>query len=172
MASVCHAQEVLPRPEPPFKGHIGATVQDSTLDFPQQVKAPEGAPNILLIMTDDVGFGASSTFGGPIPTPTMDGLAKEGLRYTQFHSTALCSPTRGSIAHRAQSPLQRHGRYHGTGHGFPRLQLADAEEQWHICEGSQTERLQHGLVWQKPQRPRLAVEPGWAVRSLADRVRL
>ena len=97
MASMCHAQEVLPRPEPPFKGHVGATVQDSTLDFPQQVKAPQGAPNILLIMTDDVGFGASSTFGGPIPTPTMDRLAKEGLRYTQFHTTALCSPTRAAL---------------------------------------------------------------------------
>jgi arylsulfatase A-like enzyme len=94
---VGYAQEVLPRPEPPFKGHVGPTVQESTLDFPQQVKAPQGAPNILLIMTDDVGFGASSTFGGPIPTPTMDRLAKEGLRYTQFHTTALCSPTRAAL---------------------------------------------------------------------------
>jgi arylsulfatase len=92
-----YAQEVLPRPEPPFKGHIGPTVQDSTLDFPPQVKAPAGAPNILLIMTDDVGFGASSTFGGPIPTPSMDRLAKDGLRYTRFHTTALCSPTRAAL---------------------------------------------------------------------------
>jgi arylsulfatase len=67
-----HAQEVLPRPEPPFKGHIGRTVQESTKDFPQEVTAPEGAPNILLILTDDVGFGATSPFGGPIPTPTFD----------------------------------------------------------------------------------------------------
>ena len=94
---ISYAQEVLPRPEPPFKGHVGPTVQDSTLDFPQQVKAPQGAPNILLILTDDVGFGASSTFGGPIPTPSMDRLAKEGLRYTQFHTTALCSPTRAAL---------------------------------------------------------------------------
>jgi Sulfatase len=92
-----YAQEILPRPEPPFKGHIGPTVQDSTLDFPQQVKAPQGAPNILLILTDDVGFGASSTFGGPVPTPSMDRLAKDGLRYTQFHTTALCSPTRAAL---------------------------------------------------------------------------
>jgi len=97
MIGVSAAQEVLPRPEPPFKGHIGPTIQDSTLDFPQQVKAPQGAPNILLILTDDVGFGASSTFGGPIPTPSMDRLAREGLRYTQFHTTALCSPTRAAL---------------------------------------------------------------------------
>src|SRR5580704_8923632 len=91
------AQEVLPRPDPPFKGHIGRTVAESTKDFPQEVKAPKGAPNILLILTDDVGFGASSTFGGPIPTPTFDRLAKNGLRYTQFHTTALCSPTRAAL---------------------------------------------------------------------------
>jgi arylsulfatase len=91
------AQEVLPRPEEPFKGHISRTTEDSKPDFPKEVEAPQGAPNILLIMTDDVGFGASSTFGGPIPTPTMDRLAKAGLRYTQFHTTALCSPTRAAL---------------------------------------------------------------------------
>jgi arylsulfatase A-like enzyme len=94
---VCRAQEVLPPPAAPFKGHIGPTVQDSTRDFPSEIKAPKGAPNILLILTDDVGFGASSTFGGPIPTPTMDRLAANGLRYTQFHTTALCSPTRAAL---------------------------------------------------------------------------
>jgi len=94
---VGHAQEVLPQPAPLFKGHIGSTAQDSTPDFPREIKAPKGAPNILLILTDDVGFGASSTFGGPIPTPTMDQLAKNGLRYTQFHTTALCSPTRAAL---------------------------------------------------------------------------
>src|ERR1700684_4012721 len=73
------AQDVLPRPEQAFKGHIGRTVEESAKDFPQEVKAPKGAPNILLILTDDVGFGASSTFGGPIPTPTFDRLAHNGL---------------------------------------------------------------------------------------------
>src|SRR5947207_14184532 len=90
------AQDVLPRPEQPFKAHIGRTVEESTKDFPQEVKAPKGAPNVLLILTDDVGFGASSTFGGPVPTPTMDRIANDGLRYTQFHTTALCSPTRAA----------------------------------------------------------------------------
>src|SRR6202163_3835359 len=72
------AQDVLPRPEQPFKGHIGRTVEESTKDFPQEVKAPKGAPNVLLILTDDVGFGASSTFGGPVPTPTMDRPSNQG----------------------------------------------------------------------------------------------
>jgi arylsulfatase len=91
------AQNVLPRPEPPFKGKIGRTVKDSVKDFPKEVSAPKGAPNILLILTDDVGFGASSTFGGLVPTAAMDRLAKAGLRYTQFHTTALCSPTRAAL---------------------------------------------------------------------------
>src|SRR5208283_1771359 len=91
------AQEVLPRPEQPFKGEIGRTTKESVKDFPKMVEAPKGAPNILIILTDDVGFGASSTFGGPIPTPTMDRLAKNGLRYNQFHTTALCSPTRAAL---------------------------------------------------------------------------
>ena len=58
---------------------------------------PKGAPNVLLIMTDDAGYGVSGTFGGVIPTPTLDQLAADGLRYTQFHSTALCSPTRAAL---------------------------------------------------------------------------
>lgn len=87
----------LPVPQPSFNGKIGVTAADSVKDFPQEVAAPEGAPNVLLILTDDVGFGASSTFGGPIPTPTFDRLAKSGLRYNQFHTTAFCSPTRAAL---------------------------------------------------------------------------
>ena len=91
------AQEVLPYPQQPFKGKIGRTATESTPDFPKGVQAPKGAPNVLLILTDDVGFGASSTFGGPIPTPTFDRLAQSGLRYNTFHTTALCSPTRAAL---------------------------------------------------------------------------
>ncbi len=87
----------LPYPTPPFKGVIERTLKGSKPDFPSLVKAPAGAPNILLIMTDDTGFGATSAFGGPIPTPTLEKLAKRGLIYNQFHTTALCSPTRAAL---------------------------------------------------------------------------
>jgi arylsulfatase A-like enzyme len=87
----------LPIPDPAFKGKIGKTIEDSTPDYPQPVKAPSGAPNVLLILLDDVGFGMISTFGGPVPTPNLDKLAKEGVSYTRFHTTALCSPTRGAL---------------------------------------------------------------------------
>jgi arylsulfatase len=96
-AAAAGAQEVLPRPDQPFKGKIGRTAAESTPDFPKGIAAPKGAPNVLLIMTDDVGWGASSTFGGPIPTPTYDRLAKAGLRYNTFHTCALCSPTRAAL---------------------------------------------------------------------------
>ena len=91
------AAEVLPHPAQPFKGKIGRTAKESTPDFPKAIEAPKSAPNVLLIMTDDVGFGASSTFGGPIPTPNYDKLAKAGLRYNMFHTTALCSPSRAAL---------------------------------------------------------------------------
>ena len=91
------AQEVLPVPPAPFKGQIGLSAKDSKPDFPRPVQAPKGAPNVVLVLLDDVGFGASSTFGGPGQTPTLERLAKSGLRYTQFHTTALCSPTRAAL---------------------------------------------------------------------------
>ncbi len=91
------AQEVLPAPAAPFKGQIALSSKDSKSDFPKPVQTPKGAPNIVLILLDDVGFGASSTFGGPCQTPTLDRLARNGLRYTQFHTTALCSPTRAAL---------------------------------------------------------------------------
>ncbi len=62
-----------------------------------EVKAPEGAPNVVIVLIDDIGYGASSTFGGPISTPTFDKLAENGLRFNRFHTTALCSPTRASL---------------------------------------------------------------------------
>jgi arylsulfatase len=88
---------VLPPPEPPFKGKIGESYKDSKEDFPAPVKAPAGAPNIVLIMLDDVGFGHTSTFGGPIQTPKLDKLAARGARYNRLHTTAICSPTRAAL---------------------------------------------------------------------------
>jgi arylsulfatase len=76
---------------------IGRKASESKPDFPKAVAAPKGAPNILLILTDDTGFGAASTFGGPIPTPTLDRVAARGIRYNNFHTTALCSPTRAAL---------------------------------------------------------------------------
>ena len=87
----------LPPPDPKFGGVIKDIAADSKPYWPPSIVPPKGAPNVLLIMTDDQGYGVSGTFGGVIPTPAMDRIAKAGLRYTQFHSTALCSPTRAAL---------------------------------------------------------------------------
>src|SRR6266404_4183834 len=79
---------VLPVPQPRFGGVIGRKSRESKPDFPKAVTASEGAPNILLILTDDTGFGASGTFGGPIPTPSLERIHQDGLCYNQFHTTA------------------------------------------------------------------------------------
>ena len=87
----------LPSAPLPFGGVINFNASDSKPFWQPTVVPPKNAPNVLLIITDDVGFGAPSTFGGTIPTPALDKIARLGLRYTQFHSTALCSPTRAAL---------------------------------------------------------------------------
>ncbi len=87
----------LPPPDPPFGGVIKENALESKAWWAPRVVPPRGAPNVLLIMTDDSGYGVPSTFGGVIPTPALDRIAKAGLRYTQMHSTALCSPTRAAL---------------------------------------------------------------------------
>jgi arylsulfatase len=87
----------LPAPPPKFGGVIEESYKDSKPWWPPRVVPPKGAPNILLIMTDDQGYGVSGTFGGVIPTPALDRIAQSGLRYTNFNSTALCSPSRAAL---------------------------------------------------------------------------
>src|SRR5580704_10946975 len=89
--------DILPLPDPRFHGRIGNTYEDSEADIISVPTAPAGAPNVLAILLDDVGFGQASTFGGPANTPTLQRLADEGLRYNRFHTTALCSPSRAAF---------------------------------------------------------------------------
>ena len=87
--------QALPRPDPEFKGKIGPTVEDSKPDYPLPVRAPQGAPNVLMILLDDVGFGMASTFGGPVPTPNMDKLAKERAEVHPLPHDRACAARRG-----------------------------------------------------------------------------
>ena len=99
------AQNKLPLPDPEFKGRIGATYEDSEADTGmfKSPTAPEGAPNVLLVLIDDAGFGATSTFGGPCNTPTLDHLAANGLRYNRFHTRF---PVRGSLVLASVAPYR------------------------------------------------------------------
>ena len=109
----------LPPPPPKFGGKVTQDARTSKPWWPPTVVPPKGAPNVLLIMTDDSGFGVPSTFGGVIPTPTLDRIAKGGLRYTQFHSTALCSPTRAAIITGRNHHAVGFGQISELATGFP-----------------------------------------------------
>jgi arylsulfatase len=103
-------RSVIPLPEPAFEGKIGETYKNSEGAWPKLPAPPAGAPNVVVILLDDVGFGQTGTFGGPIPTPSLDKLAANGLRYTRFHTTAICGPSRAALIT---------GRnHHNAGSGF------------------------------------------------------
>ena len=92
-------REILPIPDQPHTGLITYDAKDPDTKFPpiEPLRPPKGAPNVLIVLLDDVGFGASSAFGGPVHMPTAERLAKTGLKYNRFHTTALCSPTRQAL---------------------------------------------------------------------------
>ncbi len=94
-----HARTVLPIPERPYTGVIKYDAKDPEAKFPpiEPLRPPAGAPNVLIVLLDDVGFGASSAFGGPCDTPAAEKLAESGLKYNRFHTTALCSPSRAAM---------------------------------------------------------------------------
>ena len=89
----------LPIPDQPHVGLTTYDAKDPDTKYPpiEQLRPPKGAPNVLIVLIDDVGFGATSTFGGPCLTPNFEKLAKTGLKYNRFHTTALCSPTRQAL---------------------------------------------------------------------------
>lgn len=91
------AGSILSHAQQTYQGTVGRTLAESKEWWPEPAKAPKGAPNVIWILLDDVGFGATSTFGGVISTPTFDSLANNGLRFTNFHTAAICAPTRAAL---------------------------------------------------------------------------
>ncbi len=93
------SRAILPIPDRPYAGVTTYDAKDPDTSFPpiEPIRAPDGAPNVLVILIDDAGFGSNSAFGGPCQTPTFERLAADGLKYTRFHTTALCSPTRAAL---------------------------------------------------------------------------
>ena len=110
---------VLPPPAPPFRGKIEVAYKDSKGEFPQPLRAPNGAPNVLLIMGDDIGYGHMSAFGGPANTPNFDRLAKQGLSFTNFHTTAVCSASRAALLTGRNAHAVGMGGVPETAVGFP-----------------------------------------------------
>ena len=166
-------RQVLPIPD---QQHVGVTTYDAkdpATAFPpiEPLRPPEGAPNVLVILIDDAGFGSSSAFGGPCQTPNFERLAENGLRYNRFHTTALCSPTRQALLT---------GRnHHAVGMGGiteiatlgSRVQLDPAEGRGAARRDAQAERVLDGAVRQVPRGAGVGDEPDGAVRRLAQRWR-
>lgn len=109
----------LPRLPPQFDGTIGRTYRQSQPDYHTPAAVKKNAPNILLILTDDVGFASSTTFGGPVPTPSLDALASQGLIYNRFHTTAMCSPTRAAMLTGRNSHMVGNGMISNLATGYP-----------------------------------------------------
>ncbi|HTZ71925.1 MAG TPA: arylsulfatase [Acetobacteraceae bacterium] len=134
------AQAVLPKPEAPFHGRIAPTREHAVPAWPEAVKPPAGAPNIVLILLDDVGYGAAGTFGGPAATPELDKLAKDGIRYDDFNTTAICSPTRAALLTGRNHHQVGFGNLQDVPAGFPGYNTV-----WHKATASIAEILRlHG----------------------------
>ena len=149
------SRTVLPIPDRPFTGPIMFDAKDPNSKFPpiEPLLPPRGAPNVLIVLLDDVGFGASSTFGGPCQTPTAERLAAGGLRYNRFHTTALCAPTRQALLtgrnhHSVGMGSITETRDLGSGE-----QLAPTEHQGTVGDDVEAERLLDRPVRQVPRGP-------------------
>ncbi len=160
----------LPPPDPKFGGVIkdNAAAVESRGGRRASCR-PRGAPNVLLIMTDDVGFGAPSTFGGVIPTPALDRIAKAGLRYTQFHSTALCSPTRAALITGRNHHSAGFGVVSEQSTGFPGYNSIIPKDKATIGRILKDNGFATSWFGKDHNTPTFTGQPGRAVRPVADR---
>ncbi len=132
--NIASSQQVLPVPLAPFKGKVAISPKESVKDFPKEPHAPKGAPNVLLVLLDDVGFGASSTFGGYANTPTLQRLADNGIKYNRFHTTGVCSPTRASLLTGKNSHEAHSGVVTEMANGFPGYNSLIGKENVSVAE--------------------------------------
>ena len=158
---------VLPiaEPEPPRYKELDARNAKPPARF--EVKAPARAPNVVIVLIDDVGFGGPSTFGGPIRTPTMDRLAQAGLRFNNFHTTALCSPTRNALKTGRNHHTVNTGSIMESCDGLPRQHGAESEQRGAARGDAAAQWLQHRRLRQVARDRRLGNQRVGSVRSLA-----
>ena len=165
---------VLPIPDRTFGGTAGRTLRDSVADWSMipGPKAPEGAPNVLVVLIDDAGFGAIDTFGGPVSTPTFTRVQQMGLTYNRFHVTAVCSPTRAALLTGRNQHRVGFGSIAEYPGPFPGYTAAKPRSCAGVPPHPQGERLRHRRVRQVAPDARQRPGCGRPVRPLAEVVGL
>ena len=124
---------VLPIATPPSTGVINQNLINSQPSWPSIIAPPKDAPNVLLVLIDDAGYGSNSVFGGVVPTPTLEKLAQRGLRYTQMHNTALCSPTRAALLTGRNHHHAGYGDVAEGAVGYPGYDTITGPERAHVA---------------------------------------
>ena len=159
----------LPMPNTVRPTLITYDAKDPDTKFPpiEQLRPPEGAPNVLVILIDDAGFGSSSAFGGPCQTPAAEKLAAGGLKYNRFHTTALCSPTRQALLTGRNHHSVGMGGITEIATGAPGYCSVLPNSMSPLAQDAEAQRLLHSAVRQMPRSAGLGDEPGRAVRRLA-----
>ena len=152
------SRTVLPIPQAPVKSPPALDARDARSPVIHPLRAPQGAPNIVIVLLDDMGFGASSAYGGPCNMPVAERLAYEGLTYTRFHTTALCSPTRQALLTGRNHHSVNLGSITELATGFPRLHIRSAGQRGNHRANVETQRLQHGRLRQDAPNTRLGDE--------------
>ncbi len=167
-------REVLPIPDRPYAGFVAYDAKDPDSKFPpiEPLRPPKGAPNVLIVLIDDVGFGASSAFGGPCQAPTAERIAKDGLAlHAISHHGPVLADACGALE-RTKSPYRRNGRHHGDRDLGSRLHVDATQLDGAAAGDSSAQRLFDRAVRQVPRGPGLGSQPRRPVRSLADGLRL
>ena len=145
-------RSILPIPDKQYVGVTTYDAKDPDTKFPpiEPLRPPKGAPNVLIVLLDDVGFAASSAFGGAINTPTAERLAKNGLKFNRFHTTALCSPTRQALLTGRNHHSVNMGGICEIATAAPGYTFGAAEEQGAARDDAQAQWLLDGAVRQVP----------------------
>ena len=158
----------LPIAEPDYPHSTVLDARDATPPPRFEIKAPEGAPNVIIVLIDDMGFGMPSSFGGPVHMPSAEALAAQGLRYNQFHTTALCSPTRTALLSGRNHHMNNMGGITEIATAFPGNTGQRPRQCRPARRDAAPERLQHRLLRQEPRDGRMGGQPLRSDRPLAD----
>jgi Sulfatase len=165
-------REVLPIPDTPFEGDVPLDAREASFAPIEPLRPPPGAPNVLIVLLDDVGFAASSAFGGPVNTPNAERLAGGGLKFNRFHTTALCSPTRAALLSGRNHHTVNMGGITEIATSAPGYTSVRPDNTAPLAEVLKLNGYSDGAVREVPRGPGVGDESDGPVQELADRQRL